>query len=59
MILGSWERSGLQIVLIDLSHVNQALANHEAPEVDGILGADVLRLGRAVIDYEKNRLFLK
>lgn len=59
LMLGTWERAGLQMVLIDLSHVNQALANHQAPPVDGILGADVLRLGRAVIDYEKNRLFLK
>ncbi len=59
LLIGTWEQTGLQVVLIDLSHVNQALANHEAPPVDGILGADVLRLGRAVIDYEKNRLFLK
>ncbi len=59
LLIGTWERADLQIVLIDLSHVNQALANHEAPPVDGILGADVLRLGRAVIDYDKNRLFLK
>lgn len=59
LLIGTWEQTGLQVVLIDLSHVNQALANHEATPVDGILGADVLRLGRAVIDYEKNRLFLK
>ena len=59
LLIGTWEQTGLQVVLIDLSHVNKALANHEAPPVDGILGADVLRLGRAVIDYEKNRLFLK
>lgn len=59
LLLGTWERNGLQVVLIDLSHVNQALIAHLADPVDGILGADVLRLGRAVIDYRKNRLFLK
>ena len=59
LLIGSWEQAGLQVVLIDLSHVNQALCAHEADPVDGILGADVLRLGRAVIDCKKNRLFLK
>lgn len=59
LLIGAWERTDLQMVLIDLSHVNQALTAHEALPVDGILGADVLRLGRAVIDYHKNCLFLK
>ena len=59
LLVGTWEQKGLQVVLIDLSHVNQALVAHQADPVDGILGADVLRLGRAVIDYRKNRLFLK
>ena len=59
LLVGTWEQEGLQVVLIDLSHVNQALVAHQADPVDGILGADVLRLGGAVIDYRKNRLFLK
>ncbi len=59
LLVGAWEQSGLQVVLIDLSHVNQALVSHLADPVDGILGADILRLGRAVIDYRKNRLYLK
>lgn len=59
LVVGEWEQPGLQVVLIDLSHVNQALVAHLAEPVDGILGADVLRLARAVIDYRKNRLYLK
>ena len=28
-------------------------------EVEGIIGADILEKGKAVIDYEKKRLYLK
>lgn len=59
LAVGAWERSRLQVVILDLSHVNQALVAHLADPVDGILGADVLRLGKAVIDYRKSRLYLK
>lgn len=59
LMLGNWQQTGVRVVLLDLSHVNQALIQHEAEPVDGILGADVLRMARAVIDYRKNRLYLK
>lgn len=55
----SWQMGGLQVVLFDLSHVNQALLAHEEQAVDGILGADILRMARAVIDYGEDHLFLK
>ncbi|NNL61846.1 MAG: acid protease, partial [Flavobacteriaceae bacterium] len=38
---------------------NTALVNHESEPVDGIIGADILKKGRAVIDYGKNYLYLK
>ncbi len=57
--LGAWECSDLQVVLFDMRHVNQALGSQEEAEVDGILGADLLHRGRAVIDYHKERLYLK
>ena len=31
----------------------------DIPAIDGIIGADVLKKGFAVIDYEKRYLFLK
>ncbi|MEC7262760.1 MAG: acid protease, partial [Bacteroidota bacterium] len=49
----------LKIVLFDLVHVNQALVSHNALPVDGIIGADVLKKGKAVIDYNKKCLYLK
>ena len=57
--MGSWEKTRQQVVLIDLSHVNQALTLHEALAVDGIIGADLLHRARAVIDYTTPALYLK
>ncbi len=56
--IGAWKKKRQQIVLIDLVHVNQALENHFATPVDGIIGADILKKGRALIDYHRKRLFL-
>ena len=33
--------------------------SHNADPVDGIIGADVLKKGKAIIDYEKKYLYLK
>ncbi|MET1258036.1 retropepsin-like aspartic protease [Flagellimonas sp. DF-77] len=57
--IGNWERKKQKLVLFDLVHVNEALVNHKAQPVDGIIGADILKKGKAVIDYDKKRLFLK
>ena len=57
--IGSWERKKLAIVLFDLVHINEALISHEAVVVDGIIGADVLKKGKAIIDYHKKSLYLK
>ena len=47
------------LVLFDLSHVNTALINHNAQPVDGIIGADILKKVKGIIDYEKKYLYLK
>ena len=57
--VGNWSTNKLHLVLFDLSHVNTALTQHNAKEVDGIIGADILRKGKAIIDYNKNKLYLK
>ena len=57
--IGKWYKQKQKIVLFDLVHVNQALTSHQAMPVDGIIGADILKKGRAVIDYHKKRLYLK
>ena len=57
--IGDWTYDSLNIVLFDMVHVNTALKNHGANKVHGIIGADVLEKGDAIIDYKKKRLFLK
>ena len=57
--IGDWKKKKLKVVLFDLTHVNQALVAHNALPVDGIIGADVLKMGKAVIDYNKKCLYLK
>ncbi|MBW1298285.1 retropepsin-like aspartic protease [Aquimarina litoralis] len=57
--LNKWSRKNISLILFDLTHVNTALIAHQAEPVDGIIGADILKKGKAVIDYEKKCLYLK
>ena len=57
--LGRWKNPEFQLVIFDLSHVNFALTQHKAKRVDGIIGADVLLQGKAIIDYYNHCLYLK
>jgi predicted aspartyl protease len=59
IVLGTWKKKNLKIVLFDLVHVNEALIAHKALPVDGIIGADVLKKANAVIDYHTLCLYLK
>ncbi|TBN03233.1 acid protease [Hyunsoonleella flava] len=57
--IGKWNHDKVVLVLFNLVHVNTALVNHDSKPVDGIIGADILKKGKAVIDYEKKYLYLK
>ena len=57
--IGKWKTNECDLVLFDLTHVNTALKQHDAEEVDGIIGADILEQGKAFIDYNKKALHLK
>jgi predicted aspartyl protease len=57
--IGKWKDKKMALVLFDMSHVNQALTQHKVETVDGIIGADVLLKGKAIIDYSKKYLYLK
>jgi hypothetical protein len=59
LLLGEWKINKFSLVLFDLSHVNSALEQHEAKSVHGIIGADILEKGKAIIDYNKKLLYLK
>ena len=57
--IGKWTNNKVVLVLFNLTHVNTALINHNSKPVDGIIGADILKKGKAVIDYEKKYLYLR
>lgn len=57
--LSTWKAKDFSFVLFDLSSVNTALSNFGVKEVDGIIGADVLLQGKAIIDYPNQYLYLQ
>ena len=56
--LGNWNCIDFEIVIFDLSHVNSALMEHKSKPVHGIIGADILLKGKAIIDYYNHCLYL-
>jgi len=57
--VGHWKYNDFSLVIFDLSHVNMALEQHKAKPVQGIIGADVLIEGKAIIDYDTKFLYLR
>lgn len=57
--INQWKYQKFTVVLLDLTHVNSALTEHHAEAVDGIIGADILEKGSAIINYENKCLYLK
>lgn len=58
MQLQDWKIKKLDVVVMDLGHINQALAIFDT-KIDGIIGADVLQAGKGIIQYNKELLYLK
>jgi len=56
--LGGVDLSKTKLRTIDLSHVNAGLAKAEVRPIVGVIGADVLRRHKAVIDYGRSLLLL-
>ena len=56
--LGNWKDHNFDLVIFDLSHVNEALTQHKAKPVHGIIGADILMKGKAIVDYYNHYLYL-
>ncbi len=57
--IGNWTKRKVDLVLFNMKHINQALQNHDTEVVHGIIGADLLEKGKAVIDYKRRCLYLK
>ncbi len=57
--IGDFKLKNTSLILIDLKHINKALIKQKAKPVQGIIGADILHKGKAIIDYKKKELYLK
>ena len=57
--IGKWVKENISIVLFDMSFINKNLIDQGGERVNGIIGSDLLKKGKAIIDYSGNKLFLK
>jgi len=57
--LNNWKDNAFDLIIFDLSHVNEALNHYKVKPVHGIIGADVLMKGKGIIDYFNHCLYLK
>ena len=56
--LGAWKDSNFELVIFDLSHVNEALTRHKAKPVHGIIDTDILMNVKAIVDHYNHYLYL-
>ena len=56
--IGKWENK-INLITFDMNHINNALNEKNVNSVSGIIGADILKKSKAILDYKKNKLYLK
>ena len=56
--IGKWEDK-INLITFDMSHINTALSEKKIDPIDGIIGADILKKSKAILDYKSNKLYLK
>ena len=56
--ISKWENT-IDLVTFNMSHINKTFNEKEIESVDGIIGADLLKKSKAVLDYQSNKLCLK
>jgi len=57
--LGDLVIEDYQTVAVDMSHVNETYEQIGKQPIDGVLGGDLLKEYKAVIDYQKEILYLQ
>ncbi len=57
--IGKWFKKNMTIVLFDMTFINKTLNEQGIERVSGIIGSDLLKKGKAIIDYSENKLFFK
>ena len=57
--IGDYTVEHYEAILLDLTLVNESYHKLGLPEIDGVLGSDILFECKAKIDYEKKALILQ
>ena len=56
--IGKWN-SNASLITFDMGHINNALSQKKIDPIHGIIGADVLKKSKSILDYKTNKLYLK
>ena len=56
--IGKWKNK-ISLITFDMSYINHALNEKKIDSVSGIIGADILKKSKAILDYKSNKLYLK
>ena len=57
--IGKLLNKDFDVLLFDMSHINKTLNHQSLENIDGIIGGDILKEFKAVINYEKKNIRLK
>lgn len=57
--IGQLKIKQLEVAILDLAHVNETYKGIKLPEIDGVMGGDLLMKYKAVIHYGKSYLKLQ
>ena len=56
--IGKW-KGKINLITFDMNHINKALYEKQIIPIDGVVGADILKKSKSVLDYKTNKLYLK
>ena len=56
--IGKWEDK-INLISFDMNHINNTLSQKKVSPIDGIVGADILKKSKSILDYKSNKIFLK
>ena len=56
--IGKWKNK-INLITFDMSHINNALNDKKIDNISGIIGADILKKSKAILDYKSSKLYLK
>lgn len=56
--ISKW-KDKISLITFNMSHINNALSEKQIDPIDGIIGADILKKSKAIIDYHRDKIYLK